>query len=138
MVHSAVRRRQFPGARVAWPAVRHAWTPRHDHAHLWNFRHSARAFRLSVFDRRVERADPNHRMDGAFLFCLPGPQGAASSGHRTLSALEVRALAIALFYAVGTGIGGVVGPALFGALIDTGSRNSVFAGYLLGSALMIA
>jgi MFS family permease len=50
----------------------------------------------------------------------------------------VRALAIALFYAVGTGIGGVLGPALFGALIDTGSRNSVFAGYLLGAGLMIA
>jgi hypothetical protein len=32
----------------------------------------------------------------------------------------------------------VVGPALFGALIDTGSRSSVFAGYLFGSALMIA
>jgi MFS family permease len=43
-----------------------------------------------------------------------------------------------VFYAVGTGIGGVAGPALFGALIDTGSRNSVFAGYLLGAVLMIA
>jgi MFS family permease len=50
----------------------------------------------------------------------------------------MRALAIAIFYAIGTGIGGVVGPALFGALIDTGSRNSVFAGYLFGSALMVA
>jgi len=44
----------------------------HDHAHLWNFRHSARAFRLSVFDRRDERAGPNHRMDGDLLFCLAG------------------------------------------------------------------
>jgi hypothetical protein len=35
-------------------------------------------------------------------------------------------------------VGGVVGPALFGALIDTGSRGSVFAGYLLGAALMVA
>jgi hypothetical protein len=43
-----------------------------------------------------------------------------------------------LFYAIGTGIGGVVGPVLFGALIDTGSRASVFAGYLLGAGLMIA
>jgi MFS family permease len=51
--------------------------------------------------------------------------------------LEIRALAIAFFYAVGTGVGGVAGPWLFGALIDTGSRTSVFAGYLLGSALMI-
>src|SRR6202163_2429007 len=72
-----------------------------------------------------------------FFFASP----AASAAYLTVSEtfpLEVRALAIAVFYAVGTGIGGVAGPALFGALIDTGSRNSVFAGYLLGSALMIA
>jgi MFS family permease len=71
-----------------------------------------------------------------FFFASP----AASAAYLTVSEtfpLEVRALAIALFYAIGTGIGGVVGPALFGALIDTGSRNSVFAGYLFGSALMI-
>jgi MFS family permease len=52
--------------------------------------------------------------------------------------LEIRALAIAFFYAVGTGVGGVIGPWLFGILIDTGSRLSVFAGYLLGASLMIA
>jgi MFS family permease len=72
-----------------------------------------------------------------FFFASP----AASAAYLTVSEtfpLEVRALAIALFYAVGTGIGGVVGPALFGVLIDTGARGSVFAGYLLGSALMIA
>jgi len=66
---------------------------------------------------------------------------AASAAYLTVSEtfpLEVRALAIALFYAVGTGIGGVAGPALFGLLIDTGSRSSVFAGYLLGAALMVA
>jgi MFS family permease len=72
-----------------------------------------------------------------FFFASP----AASAAYLTVSEtfpLEVRALAIALFYAVGTGIGGVAGPALFGVLIDTGSRGSVFAGYLLGSVLMIA
>jgi len=71
-----------------------------------------------------------------FFFASP----AASAAYLTVSEtfpLEVRALAIALFYAIGTGIGGVAGPVLFGALIDTGSRNSVFAGYLFGSALMI-
>ena len=52
--------------------------------------------------------------------------------------LEIRALAIAFFYAVGTGIGGVAGPLLFGALIETGSRISVFGGYLIGAALMLA
>jgi MFS family permease len=72
-----------------------------------------------------------------FFFASP----AASAAYLTVSEnfpLEVRALAIALFYAVGTGIGGVVGPALFGVLIDTGSRSSVFAGYLLGAVLMVA
>jgi MFS family permease len=72
-----------------------------------------------------------------FFFASP----AASAAYLTVSEtfpLEVRALAIALFYAVGTGIGGVAGPALFGALVDTGSRQSVFAGYLLGAGLMIA
>jgi MFS family permease len=66
---------------------------------------------------------------------------AASSAYLTVSEtfpLEIRALAIAFFYALGTGIGGVAGPWLFGALIDTGSRWSVFGGYLLGSVLMLA
>jgi MFS family permease len=66
---------------------------------------------------------------------------AASSSYLTVSEtfpLEVRALAIAFFYAVGTGIGGVAGPWLFGALIDTGSRWSLFVGYLVGSLLMLA
>ncbi|MCW5687446.1 MAG: MFS transporter [Pseudolabrys sp.] len=65
---------------------------------------------------------------------------AASSAYLTVSEifpLEMRALAIALFYAFGTGVGGIVGPWLFGALIDTGSRVSVFGGYLLGAVLMV-
>jgi MFS family permease len=66
---------------------------------------------------------------------------AASSAYLTVSEtfpLEIRALAIAFFYAIGTGIGGVAGPWLFGSLIDTGSRWSVFGGYLFGSVLMLA
>ncbi|HYJ44451.1 MAG TPA: MFS transporter [Xanthobacteraceae bacterium] len=65
---------------------------------------------------------------------------AASSAYLTVSEtfpLEIRALAIAFFYAVGTGVGGVAGPWLFGILIDTGSRASVFGGYLLGATLMV-
>jgi MFS family permease len=64
---------------------------------------------------------------------------AASSAYLTVSEtfpLEIRALAIAFFYAIGTGIGGVAAPFVFGALIETGSRDSVFAGYLFGAALM--
>src|SRR5262247_2848103 len=66
---------------------------------------------------------------------------AASSAYLTVSEtfpLEIRALAIAFFYAIGTGIGGVAGPWLFGALIDTGSRWSLFGGYLFGAVLMLA
>jgi MFS family permease len=65
---------------------------------------------------------------------------AASAAYLTVSEtfpLEVRALAIAVFYAIGTAIGGVAAPTFFGALIDTGSRTNVFAGYLVGAALMI-
>ncbi|MDP3546291.1 MAG: MFS transporter, partial [Phreatobacter sp.] len=65
---------------------------------------------------------------------------AASSAYLTVSEtfpLELRALAIAIFYAIGTGIGGIVGPWLFGALIETGSRWSLFGGYILGAVLML-
>jgi MFS family permease len=66
---------------------------------------------------------------------------AASSAYLTASEtfpVEIRAMAIAFFYAIGTGLGGAVGPWLFGMLIDTGLRSSVAAGYLLGAVLMIA
>jgi MFS family permease len=65
---------------------------------------------------------------------------AASSAYLTVSEtfpLEIRALAIAVFYAIGTGIGGVAGPLIFGALIDTGSRMSLFGGYIAGAVLML-
>ena len=64
---------------------------------------------------------------------------AASSAYLTVSELlpvELRGLAIALFYAVGTAAGGLLAPALFGALIQSGSRERVFLGYLLGAGLM--
>ena len=66
---------------------------------------------------------------------------AASSAYLTVSEtfpLEIRALTIAFFYAIGTGIGGVAGPWIFGALIDSGSRASVYSGYLAGAVLMVA
>ncbi|WGS51873.1 MFS transporter [Paraburkholderia sp. D15] len=66
---------------------------------------------------------------------------AASSAYLTVSEsfpLEIRALAIAVFYAFGTALGGIAGPAFFGRLIDTHQRSEVFTGYLVGSALMLA
>ena len=65
---------------------------------------------------------------------------AASSAYLTVSEsfpLEARALAIALFYAIGTATGGVISPWLFGMLVGTGERSAVFAGYLVGAGLMI-
>jgi MFS family permease len=65
---------------------------------------------------------------------------AASSAYLTVSEcfpLEVRALAIAAFYALGTGIGGIGAPWLFGVLIGTGDPAAVAWGYALGAALMV-
>ena len=71
-----------------------------------------------------------------FFFASP----AASSAYLTVSEifpLEVRALAIAVFYAAGTAVGGIGAPWLFGRLIDSGSRTALFEGYLLAAGLMI-
>jgi MFS family permease len=65
---------------------------------------------------------------------------AASAAYLTVSEifpLEIRALAIALFYACGTLVGGVGGPALFGYLTGTGSRWALFWGYIAAALLMI-
>lgn len=65
---------------------------------------------------------------------------AASSAYLTVAEtfpLEIRALAIAVFYAFGTALGGLIGPTLFGALIESGERANVLVGYLIGAALMV-
>jgi MFS family permease len=65
---------------------------------------------------------------------------AASSAYLTVSELfpvELRGMAIAVFYAAGTGAGGVLAPLLFGALVQTGSPKSVALGYYAGGALMM-
>ncbi len=65
---------------------------------------------------------------------------AASAAYLTVSEifpLEIRALAISIFYASGTLIGGVGAPALFGVLIGTGSKMIVVWGYLFAATLMI-
>jgi MFS family permease len=66
---------------------------------------------------------------------------AASAAYLTVGEsfpLEMRAFAIAVFYALGTALGGVVAPALFGILIGTGEPIAVASGYILGSLLMLA
>ena len=66
---------------------------------------------------------------------------AASSAYLTVGEcfpLEVRASAIAWFYAIGTALGGIAGPIVFGQLIASGERADVFIGYVLGGGLMLA
>jgi MFS family permease len=65
---------------------------------------------------------------------------AASSAYLTVSEifpLEIRGMAIAIFFAIGTLVGGVGAPLLFGWIIGTGSSTALFAGYLMAAAAMI-
>lgn len=65
---------------------------------------------------------------------------AASSAYLTVSEvfpLEMRALSISIFYAIGTGTGGFIAPVLFGWLIESGSRDMVAIGYAIGAALAL-
>jgi MFS family permease len=65
---------------------------------------------------------------------------AASAAYLTVGEsfpLEMRAMAIALFFAIGTLVGGVSGPTIFGALIETGDRASIMWGYMAAAALML-
>jgi MFS family permease len=71
-----------------------------------------------------------------FFFASP----AASSAYLTVSEifpLEIRALAIAIFFAAGTTVGGIAAPWFFGRLIDSGSRAALLHGYLIAAALML-
>jgi MFS family permease len=63
----------------------------------------------------------------------------ASSAYLTVSEIfpmETRALAIAFFYAVGTAIGGITGPLLFGRFIDSGERSQLAIGFTIGAITM--
>jgi hypothetical protein len=69
-----------------------------------------------------------------FFFASAG----ASAAYLTVSEIfpmETRALAIAFFYAVGTGLGGIIGPSLFGHMID-GGPSEIATGFYIGAAVM--
>ncbi len=71
-----------------------------------------------------------------FFFASAG----ASAAYLTVSEvfpLETRALCIAVFYAIGTGIGGVIGPQVFSRMINTESYEQVFLALSLGAVMMI-
>jgi hypothetical protein len=46
-------------------------------------------------------------------------------------------MAIALFYAIGTALGRITGPIIFGQMIGTGDRGTLLIGYLIAAGLMI-
>jgi MFS family permease/CBS domain-containing protein len=71
-----------------------------------------------------------------FFFASAG----ASAAYLTVSEIfpmETRAMAIAFFYAFGTALGGITGPAIFGGLIQSGRASALFIGLALGAVLMI-
>lgn len=75
----------------------------------------------------------------ALMFFFASP--AASSAYLTVSEvfpLEMRSLAIAIFYSAGTAVGGVFAPWFYGSLIETGSPKMLFVGYLVAAGLMAA
>jgi MFS family permease len=80
---------------------------------------------------------------GAIIFFFAS--AGASAAYLTASEvfpMETRALCIAFFYAIGTAVGGITGPLLFGKLIENASASKditgIAVGYFIGAALMIA
>jgi MFS family permease len=64
---------------------------------------------------------------------------AASSAYLTVSELfpvQMRGIAIALFYAVATG-GGAIAPWIFGKIVEDGDPTRLFIGYAFASVLML-
>lgn len=85
------------------------------------------------------------RIGGAWTFlavlmaCFFLAGSGASAAYLTVSEIfpmETRALAIAFFYAVGTAIGGITGPLLFGQLIESGNRHWAALSFLIGAVVM--
>ncbi len=71
-----------------------------------------------------------------FFFASAG----ASAAYLTVSEIfpmETRAICIAVFYAIGTGIGGITGPLVFSALITTGKISEAALALIVGAAMMI-
>lgn len=76
---------------------------------------------------------------GVLMACFFLAGSGASAAYLTVSEIfpmETRALAIAFFYAVGTAIGGISGPLLFGQLIESGDRQLAALSFLIGASVM--
>lgn len=76
-----------------------------------------------------------HSLDGDVLLRVGRASSRLLDRQRDLS-LETRGLAIAMFYAIGTAIGGIAVPLLFGILIAKHSTWLMAGGYVVAAALM--
>ena len=76
-------------------------------------------------------------MDGRVLFCIGRGERGLSDRQRNISDRDASARD-RLFYAIGTGVGGIAGPLVFGNLIESAEAANVLIGYLIGAILMIA
>ncbi len=78
-------------------------------------------------------------LEGVIVAAFFLASAGASAAYLTASEIfpmETRALAIAFFYAIGTGLGGIIGPLLFGHLIDSGDRGDVAIAFWIGAGVM--
>jgi len=78
-------------------------------------------------------------LEGMIILTFFLASAGASAAYLTASEIfpmETRALAIAFFYAIGTAIGGIAGPLLFGHLINSGVRSHVAVAFWIGAAVM--
>jgi MFS family permease len=65
---------------------------------------------------------------------------AASSAHLTISEIfpiEMRSQAMAIFFSIGLGIGGVISPFLYGNFVQTDNKSTIFFSYILAGIIMI-
>jgi MFS family permease len=136
-LHHPLRLRKPARAGAAQPAVRHRRPPAHDHPVLRGLGGAADRHRPAVQRRGAVGHHPHRLLGGGVLLRLGRSQRRLPDRQRDLP-METRAMALAFFYAVGTCVGGVTGPALFGKLVESGKEVNVFYGYLLGAVLMIA
>ena len=131
----AVRDRELPRRAAARPLLRHDRQAADDRGDLLHLGHRPRGGRILFKNDSVSVGVFVAILCATFFFA----SAAASAGYLTISEtfpIEIRAMAIAFFFAISTGIGGAVGPGLFGKLIESGDRGQLFIGYLVAAALM--
>ena len=140
LLHRRLRGQQLRRGAAPGPAVRHRRSGQDDHRHLRLVRACCSAIAGFMLG---DLTATTLTLFGAVIFFFAS--AGASAAYLTASEvfpMETRALCIAFFYAIGTAVGGITGPLLFGKLIDNASASGditgIAPGYFLGAGLMIA